>query len=206
MMVKLKSFTPISGAAGLGFAILIALANAIAVPAGLPTPGTAFRDAAAFFAGGSTALDIATALGPLTWTLATIFAAGAVVTLWRSELARGWALVGLSGLLLQNGAFTVVIALRLALASAPPTEGLWALHETVFTLNGTFLAIAMLGLSLGGLRAGLIRPWHAGLGLVSAALMFTSATLSLALPGLFGWLLWVVWIGAYGVVLIRADR
>ncbi|RSM91919.1 hypothetical protein DMH04_02125 [Kibdelosporangium aridum] len=130
-----------------------------------------------------------------------MFGAGAVVALWSSEL--GWALVGLGGLLLQNGAFAGIIALRLALASAPPTEGLWALHESLFSLNGTFLAIALLGLSVGGLRSGLIRRWHAALGFVSAVLLFGSATLSVGLIGLLGWLLWVVWIGTYGVTLIR---
>ncbi|MFC0106511.1 hypothetical protein [Kibdelosporangium aridum] len=201
MSRQIKSFTQLSGAAGLGFAILIVLGNAIAVPAGLPTPGTAFPDAAKFFSGDSAALHIASALGPLSWVLATIFGAGAVVALWSAE--PGWALVGLGGLLLQNGAFAGIIALRLALASAPPTEGLWALHESLFSLNGAFLAIALLGLSMGGLRSGLIRRWHAVLGFSSAVLLFGSATLSVGLIGLFGWLLWVVWIGTYGVTLIR---
>ncbi|SMD18856.1 hypothetical protein [Kibdelosporangium aridum] len=63
------------------------------MPAGLPTPGTAFPDAAKFFSGDSAALHIASALGPLSWVLATIFGVGAVA-LWSAE--PGWALVGLS--------------------------------------------------------------------------------------------------------------
>ncbi|GGW77955.1 hypothetical protein [Streptomyces caelestis] len=76
----------------------------------------------------------------------------------------------------------------------------------------TFLALALVGLSVGGLRAGLIRPWHGRWGLVAAALLFGSAVLAplvidhtgpLGLLGLVGWLMWVVWIVVYGVVLMR---
>lgn len=90
---------------------------------------------------------------------------------------------------------------------------LWALHDALFTLNRTFLALALVGLSVAGVRSGLITCWHAGLGLVAAALQFASASLApwvmdqggaLSLIGLVGWLIWVVWIVLYGVVLIRS--
>lgn len=142
-----------------------------------------------------------------------------MAVLWPSERERGeaWSLAGLAGLVLQNGAFAAVIALRLALASTAgrddgATAGLWALHDALFTLNGTFLALALLGLTLAGLRSGLVRRWHGGLGLLSAALLFTSATLTplvtdhagpLGLLGLTGWLLWVVWLVVYGISLAR---
>jgi len=72
----------------------------------------------------------------------------------------------------------------------------------------------MLGLSVAGLRAGLIRPWHGALGLFVAALQFTSALLTpliigggpLGLLGLAGWLMWVGWIATYGIVLIRLPE
>ncbi|MBJ3812951.1 hypothetical protein JGB26_38805 [Streptomyces flavofungini] len=147
-----------------------------------------------------------------------MFGAGALVALRRSERDRNeaWSLLGLAGLALQNVTFAGVIATRLALVSTAPhdpsaTAALWALHDAVFTLNGTFLALALLGLSVGGLRTGLIRPWHGTLGLLAAALQFSSATLArwviadgtLGLLGLVGWLMWVVWIVAYGITLIR---
>ncbi|WP_017592846.1 hypothetical protein [Nocardiopsis potens] len=113
---------------------------------------------------------------------AALFGAGAVAAMRRAERERGetWPLVGFAGLLLQNPAFTVVVAVRLALGATgdgtSATAGLWALHEAVFTLNGAFLALALVGLSVGGLRTGLIHPWHGTLGLASAALPFASAT------------------------------
>jgi hypothetical protein len=200
------------GVSALGFAVMIVLGNVIVVPAGFPLPGTPIPDALPFFAANAGTVGFASALAPAAWVFATVFGAAVVVALRPTE--RGWALVGFAGLLLQNSAFAGVIALRLALASNPD-GALWSLHDALFTLNGTFLAIALIGLSIGGRQAGLIRPWHAILGLVSAVLMFSSATLAplivgnegpLGLLGLAGWLLWVVWIAAWGLKLIRHSK
>ncbi|NUW42090.1 hypothetical protein HT134_18350 [Nonomuraea rhodomycinica] len=149
-----------------------------------------------------------------------MFGAGAVSVLWPSERERGeaWSLVGFAGLALQNVTFAGIIAARLALARTAPadpgaTPGLWAWHDAMFTLNGTFLAVALLGLSVAGLRARFIRRWHAALGFVAAGLQFSSACLAFAvmrgegplgLVGLAGWLAWVAWIAVYGMRLIRA--
>ncbi|TQM83029.1 hypothetical protein FHX81_5442 [Saccharothrix saharensis] len=206
-------FVRVAGFAGLGFATLIVLANVIVVPTGLPPTGADTADAVAYFSANRAVVGLTSALTPAAWVLSTVFAAGAVAALWRSDRDRGaaWSLVGFAGVLLQNGAFAGVTALRLALVD-DPTGVLWPLHDALFTLNGVFLALALLGLSLAGRHAGLIARWHAGLGLLSAALLFSSATLTpwivrhagpLGLLGLTGWLLWVAWIVAYSTALIR---
>lgn len=221
---KIKSlttmaFSQISGVAALGFAFLIVLGNVFLVPAGLPHTGAETGEVVAFFTTSKDIVGIASMLTPLAWVLATLFGAGAVSVLWQPDRDRGeaWSLVGFGGLILQNGAFTAVIAIRLAFASTTAhdstvTAELWVLHDALFTLNGTFLALALIGFSISGLRAGIIRQWHGGLGLLSAALLFSSATLTpliidhagpLSLLGLVGWLMWVVWILTYGITLIR---
>jgi hypothetical protein len=201
--------TKVAGLSAVGFATMIVLGNLLLVPAGPPLPGADAGAATEFFATESGIVGLTSALTPLTWVLAVVFGAGAVVAL------RGdaWALAGFAGLILQNTTFTGIIATRLALTQDGAT-GLWALNEALFTLNGTFLALAMTGLSAGGLRNGLIRRWHAGLGFTAAALQFTSATLAplviehggpLGLIGLVGWLLWVGWLVVYGVTLVRYE-
>ncbi|MFI0735452.1 2-oxoglutarate/malate transporter [Streptomyces sp. NPDC021225] len=216
------AFSRISGIAALGFAFLIVLGNVITVPAGMPLTGADVGEVDAFFGAEGDAVAAGSVLTPAAWVLATLFGAGAVSALRRSERDRGeaWSLLGFAGLVLQNAAFAAVIALRLALVSVAgghggATSALWALHDALFTLNGTFLALALVGLSVGGLRAGLIRPWHGTLGLLSAALLFSSATLTpwiideagpLGRLGLVGWLMWVVWLLAYGAALIRSPR
>ncbi len=212
-------FARISGAAALCFALLIVAGNVILVPAGLPRTGAGIGEVDGFFRAHGGLVGLGSALTPAAWVLATLFGAGAVRALWRSERNRGeaWALLGFAGLVLQNAVFTGVVAIRLALASTAADgigadTSLWALHDALFTLNGTFLAIALLGLSVGGLRGGLIRPWHGRWGLVAAALLFGSAVLAplvidhagpLGLLGLAGWLMWVVWLVVYGVALMR---
>lgn len=214
-----SAFSRISGVAAIGFAVLIVLGNAFLVPVGMPLTGAETNEVIAFFTTGTGAVGIASALTPLTWVLATLFGAGAVSALWRSDRDRGeaWCLVGFAGLILQNGTFAGVVAVRLALASTAAhdsavTAGIWALHDALFTLNGTFLVLALIGLSVSGLRAGLVRRWHGGLGLLSAVLLFGSATLvplvidhagPLGLLGLVGWLMWVAWVVVYGITLAR---
>lgn len=221
--VKLTTsgFSRLGGMAAIGFAAMITLGNVIMVPAGMPLTGAEAGEVTEFFSTQGTAVGIGSALAPGAWILATLFGAGAFVALRRSEHGRGeaWSLLGLAGLVLQNVTFAGVVAIRLALTSTAPhdpsaTAGLWALHDAVFTLNGTFLALALLGLSVGGLRTGLTRPWHTCLGLLAAVLQFSSATLAhwvidnggaMGLLGLVGWLLWVVWIVGYGITLIRRN-
>lgn len=213
------TFTRIGGLAALGFAALIVSNVMFLASAGMPVPGAEAGETVAFFNTKGDVLAIASTFVPLTWVLLTLFGAGAVALLRHSERDRGeaWSLLGFAGLVSQNGAFAAIAAIRLALASttthdSAATTGLWALHDALFTLNGTFLAIALIGLSVSGRRANLIRPWHGRLGLLSAALMFTSATITplvidhtgpLALIGLLGWLMWVGWIATYGITLIR---
>lgn len=198
----------VGGTSVIAFAALIVGANLIAVSDGLPLPGADMADVAAFF-GSSPAAALSSAFVPLAWLAATVFCASAVVRLWHAE--RVWALVGFAGVLLQNATFAAIVATRLALTTVAD-DALWALHNGFFALNGTFLAIAMIGFSVGGARAGLIRPWHAYLGYTGAALQFASATLAFAVVdgrlgfvGLAGWVLWVVWLVAYGVVLLRGS-
>lgn len=215
---KIWSLPRLGGVGAIGFAAVIFLTNvAIMVPAGLPTTGASENEVVAFFSTSGGAVAWGTVFIPMAWVLATLFGAGAVSAVWRSELPRGeaWSLVGFAGLLAQNVTFAGVIGLRLALAGTATlvtTLGLWRLHEALFTLNGTFLALALAGLSISGLRAGLIRPWLATVGFLSAALNFASASLTpmvmehggaFGYVGLAGWLLWVFWLVAYGVRLLR---
>ena len=215
------NFTRFSGLAGIGFVVVLVLGNVVLLAAGFPTPSDAVDlDAvAAVFAAEGGTLRLVSALLPAAWLLATVFAVGVASAVWRRERARGeaWSLVGLAGILMQSVTFAAVEATRLALASAAVHDssavpGLWGLYNALFGFNQVFLATALVGLSLSGRRADMIGRWHAFGGLTGAGLLFASATASpygseganpLAALGLAGWLLWLAWIVAYGVVLIR---
>ncbi|MEV6558380.1 hypothetical protein AB0M22_21895 [Nocardia sp. NPDC051756] len=214
-------FARIGGLAALGFAVGIVGANLILQPAGLPVVGADIGEVDTFFTAKSGPAGFAAGFMPFAWVCAIVFGAAAVAVIWPRERAEGsaWSLVGLAGLLLQNAIFVGVGAVRLALSATSDhtpagTAGLWAFHNALFSLNGAFLATALVGLSIGGLRTGLIRRWHAIIGLVAAAGQFVAATITpliidhanpLALISLVSWLLWVVWIVTYGVTLLRLQ-
>lgn len=210
-------FTRFGGLGAIGFAALIVGANLVLEPAGMPVVGANIDEVNTFFTTESGAVGLSSSVTPAAWCCVIVFGAAAVATIWPRERAAGsaWSLVGFSGLLLQTAAFVGVVAIRLALSATTERSGtaaLWALHNALFVLNGVFLTVALLGLSLGGRRTGLIRRWHATVGLLAAAGLFVSATLTpvvidhagpLALISLISWLLWVVWLVTYGVTLLR---
>ncbi|MEW9531321.1 hypothetical protein [Microbispora sp. NPDC049125] len=215
------SFSRLAGIAGMGFVVILIVANLLLTMASFPTPSEAasLDEITTVFAAGSGSLRLASALLPTAWLLATVFAVGVCVCFRRDERTRTdpWSLVGLAGVLMQSVVFTSVEATRLALISAAQHDsgtvaGLWGLYTALFGFNQVFLATALLGLSMFGIRTGAIARWHAGTGLLAATLLFVTATTSpygvgsvnpLVLLGLTGWLLWLVWIVAYSVILIR---
>ncbi|MFD6752232.1 hypothetical protein [Micromonospora gifhornensis] len=214
-------FARLAGVAGIGFVAILVTANVLLAAAGFPTPSEAASvdEITTVLAASSGSLRLASALLPAAWLLATLFAVGVCVCLGRDERGRvdPWSLVGLAGVLMQSVVFTSVEATRLALMSAAQHEpggvaGLWGLHTALFGFNQVFLATALVGFSVSGIRTAVIARWHAGIGFVAAALLFVTATTSpygvggvnpLALFGLVGWLLWLVWIVAYSIILIR---
>ncbi|MFK4088451.1 hypothetical protein ACI2LF_30335 [Kribbella sp. NPDC020789] len=208
-------FTRAGGIGAIGFATMIVLGNVITVPAGHPSPGADPGAATEFASAHGGLMQWSSALTPIAWFGAVLFAAAALAVLWPQERRRGeaWSLVGAGGLLLQTAVFAGLIATRLAVVQQPgEATSLWPLQDALLTINGTFLALALVGLSIAGSRCGLIPRWHRLLGLAAAGLTFSSAVLTplvisrggvFGLIGLTGWLLWVVWLVAYGTALIK---
>ena len=136
----------------------------------------------------------------------------------RPDRVESWPLVGLGAAFMQNTIFSMVVACQIVLSTADlsseSASALWQLHNALFTLNGTSLALVLLSFSIAGLRAGLIRRWHGTLGLVAAATLALSSFLTpihidggpLVLLGLAGFLMWLVWIATYSITLLREDR
>jgi hypothetical protein len=210
----------VGGLAALGFAGLVMVVNVILGAAGMPQPGATPEDVREFFAAGGPGLTVSTALAPIAWILLPVFAAGVAAASRRRSLVQGdaWPLVGLGAAIMQNCLFGGVVATQVVLSagglSADVEWGIWQLHTALFSLNAVSLAIIMASLSLAGVRSGLIRPWHATLGFVSAGVMTVVSVTTplhmdggpLGMLGLAGFLAWVVWLATYGVVLLRASK
>ena len=189
------SFSRVAGLAGLAFILIVIVANVLLQ---LPTP---------LVAGAS-------AVAPAAWVCLVVFSAGAVLRLLPSELRRreGWSIVGMAGPIMQNALFGGVVATQTALLAAP-SDSLEQLHLAYFGVNGAALTITLLGFSIAGWRTDLLPRWHAGIGLLGAALLLASA---LGTPatllgggavfdalGLAGFVCWLIWVPTFGVLLIR---
>jgi hypothetical protein len=216
-------FNILASLAGIGFVLAALAVNFVYVRAGLPLPtsGENLLEVTDSYAALADALKGPSVIAPALWLCTTLFAAGLLSMSWRTgSEERAWALVGFAGILLQNATFTSVEALRFGMATAAihdpgSVSGLWGLSNVLFGFNQVFLAMAMLGFTIAGVRAKRIPGWHAVLGYVGAALLFTS---SLASPynvdganplgplGLIGWFLWATWIVAYSITLLRHQR
>ncbi|WP_326692453.1 hypothetical protein OIE63_38550 [Streptomyces sp. NBC_01795] len=213
------SFSGTAGLGGLGFVVIAVVLNVLYTRGRLPLPtsGQSVDEVADVMSGMGRSLKRPSVLAPASWLFLTLFAAGLLSELWqRDGGARAWALTGFAGVLVQNAVFTVVEALRFGTASAAAhnrgsVPGLWATTRVLFGFNQVFLAAALIGFTAAGTAAGLMQPWHAGVGYVSAALLFLSASASpygadgthrLAPAGLIGWLGWATWLVTWSVVLL----
>lgn len=207
------------GLAGIGFGVVVLTANMILGSAGQPFAGADEDAVLEFFATSEAAVRLGSAMAPLAWLCLLVFAAGVAAAARSRGTARadGWALIGVGGAAVQNSLFAGVVACQLVLANANLSDdvawGVWELHNALFALNAMSLAVIMFSLSVAGLRTGLIRRWHATIGLAGAGIMTTSAMTApwaahgglLAMVGFAGFVLWLVWIITYGVQLVRTD-
>ena len=210
----------VGGLAGLGFLVLVGSANIILGVAGQPSPGASPAEVNEFFASSGAAVGAASSIATLVWICLALFAGGIVARLRQKapDRVESWPLVGLGAAFMQNTIFSMVVACQIVLSTADlsseSASALWQLHNALFTLNGTSLALVLLSFSIAGLRAGLIRRWHGTLGLVAAATLALSSFLTpihidggpLILVGLAGFLMWLVWIATYSITLLREDR
>jgi len=210
----------VGGLAGLGFVALVGSVNIILGSAGMPQAGASPAEVHEFFADHDGAVTAASSMATLVWVCLAVFAAGLVARLRHEQPERveSWPLLGLAGALMQNAIFAGVVGTQVVLASGTLSDdsfwAVWQLHNALFTLNGTSLALILLAFSVAGLRAGFIQRWHGGLGLTAAGVLAISSFTTpwhtdaevLGLIGLAGFLMWLVWIGTYSVALLRGGR
>ena len=207
----------LGGLAGLSFVAVVGSVNIILGSTGMPRPGASRSEVAEYFAAHGDAVALACSLATLVWLFLGVFGAGLVARLREEapERVESWPLLGLGGVIMQNALFAGVVGTQIVLGAADLSADsrwlVWQLHNALFTLNGTSLAIILLAFSVAGIRARLIRRWHAVVGFVAAVVLALSSLTTpfhedsepLASFGLVGFLLWLVWITTYSLVLLR---
>ena len=207
----------LGGLAGLSFIALVGSVNIILGAAGMPRAGATRAEVETFFADHGDVVALVCSMATLVWLCLGVFGAGLVARLRQEDPERveSWPLLGLGGVIMQNTLFAGVVGTQVVLGAAELSDDsrwlVWQLHNALFTLNGTSLAIILLAFSVAGLRAGLIRRWHAGVGLTAAAVLQLSSLTTpfhedselLASFGVLGFVLWLVWVTTYSLVLLR---
>ncbi len=204
--------TRLAGFGAFGFVVIILGLNAVLESTKPPAGDAQTADVARYFAEHTDLVRTGVALAAVAWVFISVFAAGVL-----AHQRDAWAAVGMIGIAMQNVLFAGVSAARLALTAGGDPATLWQLHNALWVTNSVGLVLTLTGFSLGGLRSATLRPWHAGLGLTSAALLLVAAIAGvytvdgggpggLSVVGLIGWLLWAAWLAIFGVVLVRAKQ
>lgn len=207
----------LGGLAGLSFVSIVGLVNIILGASGMPRSGASRAEVQTYFADHGDTVALACSLATLVWLCLAVFGAGLVARMRQQapERVESWPLLGLGGVILQNALFAGVVGTQVVLGTADLSDDsrwlVWQLHNALFTLNGTSLAIILLAFSVAGLRAGMIRRWHGAVGLTAATILqisslttpFHEDSEALASVGLLGFVLWLVWVTTYSLVLLR---
>jgi len=208
-------FQRVAGWAGLGFATSVIIANLVTAVTGQPPGvGAGPDEVTAFFAEHGDAARVSSGIAPIAWMFLSVFAAGMFARLWKLEQPRGeaWSLVGLVGAGLLIAFFGTVISSQIALVDGAGAD-LWSLHNATFGVNAVGISIAVTGFSMAGLRTGVLRPWHAYVGLASGLLSLagaatapwsaTDAATALSGLGFAGFGLWILWVVTSALRLLR---
>ena len=198
-----------AGLAGMAFAVSVVVQNVWSNAAGvLPDPDA---DAAAVleaFADAGSAAGVLVSWVAVNLALLVLFISGAHQR-YRAAAPTA-ATVGLVGGVLLAAIFSMlqlpVVALAVggdALAGdAGLVSTLWAIHGALFAFSGIALGLALAGLSIAAVRAGLAPRWIRPVGLVGAAVIWLASVPIQAaaegepatLVGVVGFLAWLLFL------------
>lgn len=190
---------------------------------GAPTYGDPIDMVFAYHAANRGAVTVAAGLEALNMVLLLWF----VTALHGLVQRRGGAGADWSRLAVAAGAtlsalFALTIATHIAVVLA--TDGLaepnpaftlmWQFHAATFALALPALGVTFIGAALATHASGLTRPWQRLLGVVGGSLPILAGVGNLAIAdgsplifvGVFGLALWLVWLIATGLRLIRGQN
>ena len=210
----------IVGFIALAYAASMIAQNAVYVATGAPDYGDPLDVVLAYHADYAVATGITTGLEAVNLPLLLLFVTalyglvqrrgGAGANWSRLAVAAGATVAALFAIMMATSITTVLTAD--GLAEPTPTFALiWRLHAAVFALVMPALGATFIGAALATHASGLTRPWQRVLGLVGGGLLFFAGPGNLAVSdgspliyvGVLGLFIWIAWIIATGLRLIR---
>lgn len=208
-----------AGVGALGFAMGVFVQNAFLL-AGLPDASAPASEAATWLAENRARATAASTVVGLNLPLLLLFVASLRTLARDAQPARLWIDLGTLGVVVLVALFGVVASTQIASTmlaeggATPVFAALWSLHNATFALTFTALGTALLGFSIGAYVARITPAWQRGVGLLGATLLLVAGLANGAVAegspilyvGLGGFALWIVWLVATGVRLVRRSE
>ena len=217
------STTRIVGGIALALAASVFVQNAVFAATGSPDYRTPLGAVLTYHAENRGALAVTSGLEAvnmvlLLWFVTTLHGlvqrrGGAGADWSRLAVAAGTALSALFALTIATHIAVVLAADGLA-EPTPAFEMMWQFHAATFALALPALGATFIGAALATHASGLTRPWQRLLGVVGGSLPILAGAGNLAIAdgsplvfaGVLGLAMWLVWLVATGLRLIRGQN
>jgi hypothetical protein len=216
------STTRIVGVIAVAYAASMIVQNAVFAITGAPDYSDPLSAVLTYHAENGGALAVTSGLEAVNMVLLLLFVTalhglvqrrdGAGADWSRLAVAAGTTLSVLFALTIATH-ITVVLAANRLTEPTPAFELMWQLHAAVFALALPALGATFIGAALATHASGLTRPWQRLLGVVGGSLPILAGLGNLAIAGgsplvfvgVLGLAMWLVWLVATGLRLIRGQ-
>ena len=211
------------GLAAIAFAVLWVIENVLFTATGAPGYGDPTESVLAYYAANRDTVAITSGLVALYLPLLLVFLTGLHgLVEQRGGAGADWSRLALAAGVTLSATLVLFNVLQIGLAISAgeltePThtfEIIWQIHAAAFGLAMPMLGATCIGGAIAAHVSGLTPTWQRVLGLVGGSLLLAAGLGNLAIAdgsplifvGLLGFALWVVWLLATGVRLVRSRR
>ncbi|QKE85921.1 hypothetical protein HL663_04955 [Arthrobacter sp. NEB 688] len=208
------------GAGAIAVAVGVVAENVVLAAAGAPGYDTPMDEVARYFAAQRGAVGVAAGLVAVYLPLLLLLVTGLHgIVERRGGAGAAWSRLAVAAGAAASAGFVLANVLQVGLAisadgltrSSPAFELVWHVHAAAFAFVLPMLGATAVGLALAAHASGLTRSWLRVLGLAAGGLMLVAGVGALAVAdgspllfvGLLGLTLWLGWLVATGVRLVR---
>ncbi|SEI56901.1 hypothetical protein SAMN04488058_1015 [Deinococcus reticulitermitis] len=209
------------GAAAIAFSVLWMTENVLFAATGPPDYSAPIEEVLAYYAANRDAVAIVSGLVALYLPLLLVFVTGLHgLVERRGGAGADWSRLALAAGATLSATFTLFNATQIGIVISagrlteptPAFELVWQIHAAAFGLALPMLGATCIGGALAAHASGLTPAWQRVLGLVGGSLLLAAGLGNLAVAdgsplifvGLLGFALWIAWLLATGVRLVRA--
>lgn len=218
------SYQRLAGIGGIVFAVLGVILSIIPITASFPSNDAPIQEISSYYENNQGAVKAVVSLAMVIWPALLLFVSGVFLIVRPMERQRqeAWSVLALLGIAVQSAVFIIVIGTDAAfllrgdtiVANAGATEALWGLQRAVLSIDGAGAGVALVGLAMGTLSAGVAPKWQSVGGVIGGVLLLAGSIALHASPEGWavwiipqvGFILWLLWILIMGIrMVIKPD-